>query len=308
MTQDWIPNALPPLHGKTVVVTGGNAGLGYFTSEQLAAAGAKVVIAARNPQKAKAAITAIKARFPEAAVTYQHLDLASLASVRHAAAQLSELEHIDSLVANAGVIGSPLRQNTADGFELQFGTNHLGHFALVAELMPALAAHGSRIVHVGSVSHRWVRPDFTTAAHPRKYSSYHSYALSKLAVMSFGFELAHRLELLGSPAISVVAHPGYSRSMFTPHRPGVATYRPAPGMQRRFSRPFAQGKDAGAWPLVRAAVDDEVRNGDYWGPDGPFQLRGQPVLVRPQSHALERNAASRLIDLSQELTGFRLDL
>jgi hypothetical protein len=126
--------------------------------------------------------------------------------------------------------------------------------------------------------------------------------------MSFGFELAHRLELLGSPATSVVAHPGYSRSMFTPRRPGVATYRPASALQQRLSRPFAQGKDAGAWPLVRAAVDDDVRNGDYWGPDGAFQLRGQPALVRPLSHALERNAASRLVDISQELTGFRLDL
>ncbi|GLB66780.1 SDR family NAD(P)-dependent oxidoreductase [Arthrobacter mangrovi] len=288
MTEEHNPADIQSLHGRTIVVTGGNAGLGYFASEQLAAAGAHVVIAARNPAKAAAAAAAITARIPEARISCQPLDLASLDSVRETVASLARLDRIDALLANAGVIGSPTRRDTADGFELQFGTNHLGHYALICGLLPELERRRARIVHVGSISHRWVRTDFRSAAHPERYSSYRQYALSKLAVMSFGFELARLLELSGSGVSSVVAHPGYARSMFTPSRPGVEG-RPHPGrVQQLLARPLAQGKDDGARPLVRAVGGPDVCSEDYWGPDGFLQLTGRPARVRPRRHALER--------------------
>ena len=308
MRRDSRPGELPRQDGKTIIVTGAGAGLGYFASEQLAAAGATVVMAARDAGRAKAAMKAVRSTVPEADVRFQQLDLADLASVRQAVGELAGLDRIDALLANAGVIGSKELQFTADGFELQFGTNHLGHFALIAGLLPALQSHRSRVVHVGSISHRWVRPDFRRAAVPARYSSYRSYALSKLAVMSFGFELAQRLASVGSPATSVVAHPGYARKYFTPDRPGLQLSRPVAGWQRRLFGLVAQGKDAGAQPLTQAAAGDGVRNGDYWGPDGCLQLAGPPTVVPVQPHAHERNAASRLIDLSEDLTGMRLHL
>ena len=308
MEHDRTAPALPRQDGKTILVTGASAGLGYFASEQLAAAGATVVMAARDAARARAAMEAVRGTVPDADVHFQELDLANLASVRQAAKELAERGRIDVLLANAGVIGSQELQFTADGFELQFGTNHLGHFALVAGLMPVLRRSRGRVVHVGSISHRWVRPDFRRAALPARYSSYRSYALSKLAVMSFGFELANRLDAVGSPVSSVVAHPGYARKYFTPDRPGLQLSRPAAGWQRALFGLVAQGKDDGARPLVHAAAGEEVRNGDYWGPDGLFQLTGRTAVVAPRRHARERNAASRLIDLSEELTGVGLRL
>ncbi|MBE0010469.1 MULTISPECIES: SDR family NAD(P)-dependent oxidoreductase [unclassified Arthrobacter] len=304
---NWNPTDLSDLSGRTVVVTGGNAGLGYFACEQLAAAGASVVMASRNEQKARAAIAAIRHQVPEARVEFQELDLARLDSVRRAVDLLSARGPIDALLANAGVVGAAGRQQTADGFELQFGTNHLGHFALTAGLLPALTAARGRVVHLGSISHRWVRLD-TADLMPARYNNPRAYATSKLAVMTFGFELAARLHLLGSPVQSIVAHPGLALDMLTPQRPGIGLNNTSPAPQRRILAPVSHGKDTGAWPLVRAVADAAVGNGSYCGPQGWFQLRGNPALVPAQSHARERNTASRLIDASQELTGVQLSL
>ncbi|WP_104165604.1 SDR family NAD(P)-dependent oxidoreductase [Arthrobacter sp. SX1312] len=301
----WNPVQLPPLTGERILVTGGNAGLGYFACEQLAAAGAHVILASRSADKAARAMDAIRGRYPGAGLSFQPLDLADLASVRTAAATIAAGAPLSGLLANAGVVGSGRRRTTADGFELQFGTNHLGHYALIARLLPSLSAAGTRIVHLGSISHRWARltPSFLQ---PSSYSSARAYATSKLAVMAFGFELARRLDATGSQATSVVAHPGLALGMLTPDRPGVAAHRPAPRWRQRVMEPVAQGKDDGAWPLVRATIDRQIPNGAYCGPDGWFQLTGQPVVVPAKRHALERNAASRLIDLSARLTGVDL--
>ncbi|MHA7271917.1 SDR family NAD(P)-dependent oxidoreductase [Arthrobacter sp. CAL618] len=304
---NWSPAHLSDLSGRTVVVTGGNAGLGYFACEQLAAAGATVVMASRNEQKATAAIAAIRRRVPDADVHYQELDLARLDSVRQAVEVLSSRGPLDALLANAGVVGAAGRQHTADGFELQFGTNHLGHFALTAGLLPALTAARGRVVHLGSISHRWVRLN-TADLMPAKYNNPRSYATSKLAVMTFGFELAARLHLLGSPVQSIVAHPGLALDMLTPHRPGIGLNDTPPAAQRRVLAPVSHGKDTGAWPLVRAVGDPGVDNGSYCGPSGWFQLRGHPTSVPAHPHARERNTASRLIDASEELTGVQLAL
>lgn len=304
---NWNPANLSDLSGRTVVVTGGNAGLGYFACEQLAAAGARVVMASRNEQKAKAAIAAIRHQVPAADVQYQELDLARLDSVRDAVAALSSRGPLDALLANAGVVGAAGRQHTADGFELQFGTNHLGHFALTAGLLPALTAARGRVVHLGSISHRWVRLN-TADLMPARYNNPRAYATSKLAVMTFGFELAARLRLLGSPVKSIVAHPGLALDMLTPLRPGIGLNTTPPAPRRRVLAPVSHGKDTGAWPLVRAVGDPGVENGSYCGPSGWFQLRGHPTSVPAHPHARERNTASRLIDASQELTGVQLDL
>ncbi|MHA7285004.1 SDR family NAD(P)-dependent oxidoreductase [Arthrobacter sp. MDT3-44] len=301
----WNPADLPLLSGRRILATGGTAGLGYFACEQLAGAGAAVLLAARNEDRARRAIRAIRSRYPEADVTFQPLDLADLASVRAAAETIAAGPPLSGLLANAGVVGSPQRRSTADGFELQFGTNHLGHYALIALLLPELSAAGTRIVHLGSISHRWARLT-PSSLQPSSYRNASAYATSKLAVMAFGFELARRLQLTGSAATGVVAHPGLALGMFTPDRPGVATHREAPRWRRRVMEPVAQGKDDGAWPLVRATVDPDIPNGAYCGPDGWFQLRGRPALVPAKSHARESNAASRLIDLSADLTGIRL--
>ncbi|MBG6189818.1 NAD(P)-dependent dehydrogenase (short-subunit alcohol dehydrogenase family) [Arthrobacter sp. CAN_A212] len=304
---NWNPTDLSDLSGRTVVVTGGNAGLGYFACEQLAAAGATVVMASRNEEKARAAIAAIRQQVPEARVEFQELDLARLKSVRQAVDLLSARGPIDALLANAGVVGAAGRQHTAEGFELQFGTNHLGHFALTAGLLPALTAARGRVVHLGSISHRWVRLD-TANLMPARYNNPRAYATSKLAVMTFGFELAARLRLVGSPVQSIVAHPGLALDMLTPLRPGIGLNNTSPAPQRRILAPVSQGKDTGAWPLVRAVADPAVVNGSYCGPRGWFQLRGNPAVVPAQPHARERNTASRLIDASQELTGVQLNL
>lgn len=301
----WNPLALPSLTGRRILVTGGNAGLGYFACEQLAGAGASVVMASRDETKARAAIKAIRDRHPDADVSFQQLDLADLASVRSAAGVLAAGPPLAGLLANAGVVGSPERRTTADGFELQFGTNHLGHYALVALLLPALSAAGTRIVHLGSISHRWARLTPSTLA-PSTYRNASAYATSKLAVTAFGFELARRLDLTRSAATSVVAHPGFALGMLTPDRPGIAAHRDAPVWRRAVMRRVAQGKDDGAWPLVRATVDRSIPNGAYCGPDGWFQLKGLPAIVPAQRHARESNAASRLIDLSADLTGIEL--
>ncbi|KQN97465.1 hypothetical protein ASF21_14370 [Arthrobacter sp. Leaf234] len=301
----WNPIALPSLTARRILVTGGNAGLGYFACEQLAGAGASVVMASRDETKARAAIRAIRTRHTDADVSFQQLDLADLASVRSAAGALAAGPPLAGLLANAGVVGSPERRTTADGFELQFGTNHLGHYALVALLLPELSAAGTRIVHLGSISHRWARLTPSTLD-PSTYRNASAYATSKLAVTAFGFELARRLDLTRSAATSVVAHPGFALGMFTPDRPGIAAHRDAPAWRRAVMRRVAQGKDDGAWPLVRATVDRSIPNGAYCGPDGWFQLKGAPAIVPARRHARESNAASRLIDLSADLTGIEL--
>ena len=305
MDKPWNPHHLPKLDGRRIVVTGGNAGLGYFTCEQLAEAGASVVLAARSEQRARAAIASLRNRVPEAEVTYLPLDLASLRSIRLAADTLGSGAPIDGFVANAGVIGSSRYQTTTDGFELQFGTNYLGHYALTSMLLPAFHAAGTRIVHLGSISHRWARLA-ATSLDPGRYRNYRAYATSKLAVMTYGFELARLLELAGRSATSVVAHPGLALSSLTPQREGLARSENSARPRRRAPRWVAQGKNEGAWPIVRAVADPALPTGSYCGPDGPFQLRGEPALVEPAPHAHDRNAASQLLDFSAAQTGIHL--
>lgn len=288
---------------RRIVITGANAGLGYFVAEQVAASGARVVLACRDDGRAVRAAESIQHRVPGADLEIVVLDLADLASVRSGAARIIAGGAVDVLVANAGVVGSKRRATTADGFELQFGTNHLGHFALVAHLLPALAkSEAGRIVHLGSISHRWARLDLDDPMLVGRYRSYRAYSRSKLAVMTFGFELDRRLRAAGSTVQSLVAHPGFALENLTEKRSGIVTRRWLPAPVVGLMRTVCQGKDQGARPLAYAALGADVQGGEYWGPDGWFQLTGAPALVRAKKQAKNRKAAARLWNLSARLT------
>ncbi|HET7799132.1 MAG TPA: SDR family NAD(P)-dependent oxidoreductase [Humibacillus xanthopallidus] len=314
----------PRLDGHVVVVTGGSTGLGYFTSEHLARLGAAVVIAARDADRAENARRSIELHVPGAQVRHVPLDLAHLDSVHAAGERLAALPRIDALVANAAVVALPdwskpraerghRPLTTADGLELHWGTNHLGHFALIAHLLPSLIGSGGRVVHVGSVIHSRVRQPADSVPRPDEaQSDLAKYARSKLAVMTFGFELARRLEAQRSGsaprAVSVVAHPGTAVDTLSPPR-AIAVNQPAVNpVTRALVRSFAHGKHRGAMPLVTAAASPVARNGDYWGPSGWQQLRGRPARLSPHAAALDAEVAGRLITRSEELAGIRLPL
>ncbi len=296
---------------RTVVVTGASAGLGYFAAEQLAAAGHRVVLATRSASRAAAAERSIRRHVPDADLGHVHLDLADLDSVRAGADELGRLEPagVDAIVNNAGVVGSGTMQTTPQGTELQIGTNHLGHFAWTALTLPLLEARSGRVVHLGSIAHRWARLDSADALGAGRYSSYRQYGRSKLAVMLFGFELAERLADAGSTVASVVAHPGFSLDVLAPERPDIEASRSEPAWTRPAQRLYAQGKDAGADPLVHAAVGAGVRSGQYWGPAGWMQLRGPAAVVRAEPKAHDRTEAARLWAASERASGvaFALD-
>ncbi|PZF59778.1 short-chain dehydrogenase [Curtobacterium sp. MCSS17_008] len=294
---------------RTVVVTGASAGLGYHAAEQLAAQGHRVVLATRNAERGAAAARSVREHVDHADLVHLHLDLADLDSVHAAVDELGELGPVHALLNNAGVVGSAERQETAQGFELQVGTNHLGHFAWTALALPMLDQDIGRVVHLGSIAHRFATLDRSDPLAVGRYESHRQYARSKLAVMLFGFELAQRLGDAGSNVRSIVAHPGLSLDAAAPPRPAIAPTRREPAWMRAGSGWVAQGKDAGARPLVHAVVGDEVRSGEYWGPGGPLQFAGAPALVPARPRAHDRNAAARLWTASERATGvaFALD-
>ncbi|OII13461.1 SDR family NAD(P)-dependent oxidoreductase [Curtobacterium sp. MCBA15_008] len=301
---------------RTVVVTGASAGLGYHAAEQLAAAGHRVVLATRDAGRAAAAERSIRRHVDGADLAHLHVDLADLDSVRAASEELARTEPdgVDAIVNNAGVVGAADLRTTAQGTELQIGTNHLGHFAWTARTLPLLERRGGRVVHLGSIAHRWARLDRRDPLGADHYSSHRQYGRSKLAVMLFGFELAERLADAGSSVSSVVAHPGLSLDMLAPERPEIAPSRSEPVWMRPVQslparRSFVQGKDAGAEPLVHAAVAPDVRSGEYWGPGGWMQLRGPATVVRAEPRAHDRTEAARLWTASERAArvAFALD-
>jgi NAD(P)-dependent dehydrogenase (short-subunit alcohol dehydrogenase family) len=307
VTAAWDPGALPSLAGRTVVVTGGNAGIGYFVAEQLAGAGARVVIAARSADRAQLAIAAIGARVPDAELAHVPLDLASLDSVRAAAERIAAFRPLHALVNNAGrVVAARHRQLTADGHELTVGGNFLGHFALTTLLFPALAADG-RVVGMGSDSTRMVRLAPDDLWSERRYSPFRAYAFSKHAVQGFQLELARRLAAAGDSRRSLLAHPGWATSVYAARRPGITDRDPAVG---RFFEALTgwvgQGKDRGAWPAVRAVADPDAVNGMYFGPSR--MLAGRPVPVRPVPSSADPVFGAALWADAEARTGIRFPL
>lgn len=307
MTEAWDPRTLPSLAGRTVVVTGGNAGIGYFTTEQLAGAGARVVIAARSAEKAQLAIDSVRSRVPHADVAHVRLDLASLASVREAAEELAAFRPLHALINNAGrVIASRQRLETEDGFELTVGGNFLGHFALTTLLFPALAPEG-RVVGLGSDSTRMTRLDPDDLWSEKRYRPFRAYAFSKHAVQGFQLELARRLTAAGDSRMSLLAHPGWSTNVYAAKRPGITDRDSVGGrIGEALTGWIGQGKDQGAWPSVRAASDPDAVNGMFFGPKRG--LAGVPVPTTPVASSADPAFGAALWADAEAKTGIRFPL
>jgi NAD(P)-dependent dehydrogenase (short-subunit alcohol dehydrogenase family) len=289
----WTRADIPDQTGRIAIITGANTGVGFQTATALASHGAHVVLAVRNLDKGNAAAATIARTTPEARVTIQQLDLSSLASVRTAAAKLrATFDRIDLLINNAGVMGGP-ESTTEDGFELQFGTNHLGHFALTGLLLErVLAAPNSRIVTVSSAAHRLRSGiDFDNLRGQRNYSAVGAYARSKLANLLFTYELQRRLA--DHTTIAVAAHPGGSKSELA---------RNSSAAVRIFSARLLQEAAMGALPTLRAATDPYVRGSQYFGPSGFLEARGYPKLVHSSAPSHDPDAQRRLWAMSEELT------
>ncbi len=294
----WTTADIPDQTGRIAVITGANTGLGYETAAALAGHGARVVLAVRNLDKGKDAAARITATSRHADVALQELDLTSLDSIRAAAEQLkSNHERIDLLINNAGVMWTP-KSTTKDGFELQFGTNHLGHFAFTGLLLDRLLpVAGSRVVTVSSMGHR-IRADihFDDLQWKRGYSRVGAYGQSKLANLLFTYELQRRLAARGT-TIAAAAHPGGSRTELTRNLPALLTPVAA------VLEPLFQGADMGALPTLRAATDPGVLGGQYYGPDGFGEQRGYPKLVASSDKSHDADLQRRLWEVSEQLTG-----
>ena len=272
----WNPHHLPDLAGRTHVVTGSTAGIGYFAAEQLAVAGARVVLAGRSPAKLDRARDAIVARAPGSTVLTVPLDLASLASVADAALALSDIGRIDGLFLNGGSMETAVGSVTADGLPMMLGTHVVAGFALVARLLPVLEG---RIVHASTGFVRRLRLDVDDVLAPQR-GFFRAYTQAKTVTELYAYELDRRLRADGRPIASIVSHPGVGVDAKTPAREGV--YDPRTQRRRNPFTPWAQGKDAAAWSAVRALVDPEARGGEYYGPENG--RRGIPVALEPLAH------------------------
>ncbi len=302
----WTADQIPGQRDKTILVTGGNTGIGFEAASALAARGASVVLACRDTGKAASAAGRITDAVPDAAVAVVHLDLASLDSVRQAAAEfLARFGRLDVLINNAGLMMPPPGR-TADGFELQIGTNHLGHFALTGLLLGRLlGTPGSRVVSVSSSAHRQGRIDLADLSFGRrKYQPNAAYSQSKLANLLFTYQLQRNLAAAGASAIAVGLEPGFvrtdlPRSIAGPVRPAVIA------VTRLIGQPDAA---AGALATLRAATDPEVRGGDYYGPDGRLRrASGHPVRIESSTRSHDAGLQQRLWAESERLTGVTFD-
>lgn len=304
-TAAWGARDIPDLTGRRALVTGVTSGLGEATARELARAGAEVLLAARNEVKLAATAEALADELPGARLVQLRLDLADLASVRRAAARAEQLGPLDILVNNAGVMATPNRR-TADGFELQLGTNHLGHFALTGLLLQALlAAPAARVVTVSSLLAATVRT--VSLADPRshagRYRKWSAYRQSKLANLLFAFELDRRLRSAGRSVASLAAHPGYTRTNLVGSGMNMGRPRVDGMITLGVTALVGQTAAAGALPQLRAAVDPALPGGTYVGPGGPWELNGPPCPVAAPGPAQDPVLAARLWSLSEEATG-----
>ena len=299
-----VRTSMPDQAGRTVIVTGATSGIGAEAADVLAGRGAQLVLAVRDQVRGEVVRMRIRSRHPDARVIVSLLDLADLASIRDFARRTTDtLARVDVLLNNAGLGFQRARATTVDGFERQFGTNHLGHFALTGLLVPALlAAPEPRVVTISSIAHRRGRIDFDDLQGERRYSGGTAYGQSKLANLMFALELDRRARAEASRLVSVAAHPGIA----------VTGFFGATGMPKLAARLgnaaaglFGQDAARGALPGLHAATMPDVRGGQYWGPDGFKEIRGAPAPAGVSSHALDMQAWQRLWTVSEELTGVR---
>jgi len=300
---DWTTADIPPLDGKTAVITGATGGLGYETALALAAAGAAVVLTGRNDAKGRNAIQKIRGRLPGANVVYENLDLANLASVADFAKRFSAAHaSLDLLVNNAGVMALPERQLTTDGFETQFGTNYLGHYAITAQLLPLLRrGNQPRVVNLSSLTHRRGAINFDDLQGTWPYSPGKAYSQSKLAMLMFALELQRRSDAGGWGLMSNAAHPGFARTDLFANGPGAGGLL---GLLNKVLQPFISHSAAeGALPTLFAATSPEAKRAGYYGPSGFYELKGPPAPAKIMPQAEDLAVAARLWDVSAALTG-----
>jgi len=316
MSEGWTSDDMPDLNGRTAIVTGGNSGIGLIECRELARHGASLILACRNQQKGAAAEAEIRRALgpagDDAQIEVRRLDLASLESIRQFAESFAadHPDGLDLLVNNAGVMAPP-RLETEDGFELQIGTNHLGHFALTGRLFDSLKKRpGSRVVTVSSIAARLGKLNFDDLQSQKRYSRWPAYGQSKLANQVFALDLQSLIGEAGLDMRSMAAHPGVSATNLTSAGNDLDT-----GLMGLLSKPFlklndlvvAQDAEAGALPILRAATDPGLPGGSYIGPDGRGQRRGSPVIVPPLKSALDHEAAGKLWKASIEATGVDYD-
>ncbi|MGI8428203.1 MAG: oxidoreductase [Solirubrobacteraceae bacterium] len=303
MADRWTAAAMPDQRGRVAVVTGANSGLGLVTARELARAGASVVLACRSTAKGDRAATAIRALLPAADVSVAELDLADLASVRAFADRLADERAghgLDLLINNAGVMAPP-RRVTRDGFESQFATNHLGHFALTGRLLGMLlTAPTPRVVTLSSAVHRIGRINFEDLQGERRYNNWRAYGQSKLANLLFCFELARRVGGAGAWLTSVAAHPCYAATNLQSAGPAAWYER---GIMVLANKLVAQSAEMGALPTLYAASVSDLPGGSFVGPDGPSEARGHPRIVTAAGRAYDERAWTALWEVSEQLTG-----
>ncbi|AXI77008.1 SDR family oxidoreductase [Peterkaempfera bronchialis] len=301
---DDIP--IPDQHGRLAVVTGANSGIGFETARRLAQAGAEVVLAVRDPAKGAEAVERIHAAHPAARVSAAQLDLSDLASVASfARTQLDRDRPLDLLVNNAGIMAVPSRRTTADGFELQFGTNHLGHFALTGRLLPLLRRGSApRVVTVSSGAHLFGTLDFDDLQGERRYGAWRAYGASKLANLIFTRELQRRSTRHGWGILSTAAHPGSTVTNLQTTGPNLGTARRGRGLTGLvMALPgMSQQPEQGALPSLYAATSPDATGGGYYGPGGLFGLTGLPAPARSRRSASDEALATRLWEVSEQLT------
>ncbi len=306
MASKWTAADIPDQSGRLAVVTGANSGLGTATARELARAGATIVIACRNVAKGEQAVARIHAAVPDADVHVRELDLAELRSVRSFAERfLRERESLDLLINNAGVMAPP-RRLTVDGFESQFGTNHLGHFALTGLLLARLlAAPSPRVVTVSSGAHRLGTIKFDDLQGQQGYNNWRWYGQSKLANLLFCFELQRRATAAGTDLLSAAAHPGYAATNLQFAGPARWYERATMAVSNKV---IAQSADMGALPTLYAATNPDLPGGSFVGPDGFMEQRGHPHIVTAAKKAYDEDASRRLWEVSEQLTGVRCEL
>ena len=301
----WTASRIPDQTGRTFIVTGANSGLGLATTRRLVRRGARVIMAVRNEAKGRQALADLTAAQPGASLELHRLDLADLDSVRAFADRIhAEDVPVDVLVNNAGVMMPP-HALSPQGHEIQFASNHLGHFALTGLLLDILqTGKDPRVVTVSSSLHRRGHIHFDDLTGARKYSPTAFYAQSKFANVLFGLELDRRLRAAGSPVRSLLAHPGYSATNLQTSGPtGLLNL-----LGRLGNRLLAQDVEMGALPQLYAATDSHAETGQFIGPDGPAESKGHPRVVRPVASAEDPATAKRLWEISEELTRVRFDL
>lgn len=295
----WIAKNIPDQSGKIVIITGANSGIGYETARTLAHKGATVIMACRNLENGDLALKRIQCEHPQGEVILKQLDLADLSSVKQFAENFMEVyDRLDILINNAGVMATPY-ERTVDGFELQFGTNHLGHFLLTGLLIDILKrTRDSRVITVSSYAHFFGRINFADLNGAKFYQKWLAYGQSKLANVLFGYELQRRTARNGKNPISIVAHPGYA----------ATNLQHTSWLFSRLNPIMAQSQEMGALPTLYAATSPEIRGGEYIGPDGFFGQHGYPHKTNSSSRSWDKETAQRLWEVSEELTGIKLNI